>query len=101
MVFNQAHAPYPSSAADHVKTEEIFGNIVRSMKYASHLGIGVIVVHPCQHLPYAEEGNPESLCEMNMDFYNRLKPYCEEYQIQIAVENMWQHLKKRKIYHSV
>lgn len=100
MVFNQAHAPFPSSTADPEKTEEIFGDIVRSMKYASYLGIGIIVVHPCQHLTYAEEGTPEKLFEMNMDFYNRLKPYCEEYQIQIAIENMWKYLKKRKIYHS-
>ena len=48
------------------------------------------MVHPKQHLTYSEEGNPEKLFEENIEFYNRLKPYCEEYGIQVALENMWQ-----------
>ncbi len=97
--FNQAHAPYPSSRPDPARTEEIFADIVRSMRNASYLGIPIIVVHPKQHLHYRDAGAPEALFEMNMEFYNRLKPYCEEYGIKIGVENMWQRNEK-KILHS-
>ena len=99
LIFNQAHAPYPSSVNDEKRTEEIFNEIVVSIKNASYLGAKCIVVHPIQHLKYDDEGVPEKLFEMNMDFYNRLKPYAKEYNIKIAVENMWQNIGK-KIVHS-
>lgn len=96
--FNQAHAPFPSSAKTEAKSEKIFENIVSSMKVASELGIKNIVVHPCQHLEYAEKENRERLFEYNMKFYRRLIPYCEEYGIKVALENMWQCMKNsRKI----
>ncbi len=100
MCFNQAHAPFHSSFTDENKTKEMFNNIIRSMRNASYLGIDTIIVHPKQHLDFSETGVPEKLFEMNMDFYNSLKPYCEEYNIKVALENMWQKPKGRKIIHS-
>lgn len=90
LVFNQAHAPFASSFEDEAETEKRFNEIVNSMERAAVLGVKNIIVHPCQHLPYEDDGVPEKLFEINMDFYNRLKPYCEEYGIHVAVENMWQ-----------
>lgn len=100
LFFNQAHAPFPSSNADPVRNREIFDMIVTTLRHASYLGVPHIIVHPVQHLTYIEEGNPEKLFEMNVEFYNSLKPYCEEYNIKIALENMWQHRGGRKIVHS-
>ncbi len=99
LFFNQAHAPFPSSRIDPERTEEIFSDIVRSLRNASYLGVPTIIVHPMQHLQYRDVGSPEALFEMNMDFYNRLKPYCEAYGIKVAVENMWQR-NDQKIVHS-
>lgn len=89
--FNQAHAPSPSSYIDEQKSEVRFSEIVTSMRRAAYLGAKNIVVHPCQHLNYADRGNPDKLFESNMKFYRRLIPYCEEYGIKVAVENMWQY----------
>lgn len=89
--FNQSHAPFGSSFEDEDKTERRFNEIALSIKRASYLGVENIVVHPCQHLAYDIEGNPEKLFEYNMRFYRKLIPYCEEYNIKIALENMWQH----------
>ena len=58
------------------------------MRNASYLGVRNIIVHPCQHLVYADEGNPEKLFEYNLDFYKRLIPYAEECGIKIAIENI-------------
>ncbi len=88
--FIQAHAPHGSSFADEAKTEKRFGEIVCSMRNAALLGVKNIIVHPCQHLTYREEGMPEKLFEINMDFYRRLLPYAEEYGIRICTENMFQ-----------
>lgn len=98
--FKQAHAPFGSSFADEAKSKQRFEEIVLSMKNAAALGVEIIVVHPCQHLDYHIQGNAEILFEYNMDFYNKLIPYCEEYGIKVAVENMWQMPHKNQIGHS-
>ena len=90
VTFNQSHAPFASSFKDEEKTKKRFTEITEAIKRASYLGVENIVVHPCQHLAYAEKSNPELLFEYNMKFYSRLIPYCEEYGIRVAVENMWQ-----------
>ena len=64
MHFTQAHAPFSSSFADESKNELRFNEIVNSMRNASYLGIKHIVVHPCQHLTYYEEGNKEKATEL-------------------------------------
>ncbi len=91
LFFNQAHAPAPSSNISKEKSKELFNDIVFSIKSASYLGVKNIVVHPCQHLRYIDKDAPEMLFEYNMDFYKRLIPYAEEYDIRIAIENMWQY----------
>jgi len=91
--FNQAHAPFGSSFTDPAETQKRFQEIVTAMKIASWLGVPNIIVHPCQHLTYDNPGVPEQLFEINMAFYRSLIPYCEEYGIKVAVENMWQYPK--------
>lgn len=85
----QAHAPFPSSYKDdEERTAKRFEEIVQGMKNAAYLGAPMIVVHPCTHLDFSVEGNPEILFEYNLDFYRRLIPYAEEFGIKIAIENI-------------
>jgi excinuclease ABC subunit B len=58
------------------------------MEIAAILGAKIIVVHPKQHLEYAEYS--KELFEMNVEFYKSLIPYCEKFGIKVATENMWQ-----------
>lgn len=94
IICNQAHAPFPSSVGVEEKDEKIYQNIVRSMEVASILGAKIIVVHPVQHLTYAE--HPQELFEMNVAFYKSLIPYCEKFKIKVAIENMWQYNSANK-----
>ncbi|MBQ6714575.1 MAG: sugar phosphate isomerase/epimerase [Clostridia bacterium] len=87
IVCNQSHAPFPSSFGDE-RDEWIFGQIVKSMEIASILGAKCIVVHPKQHLNYAEHA--AELFDLNVEFYKSLIPYAEKFGIKIATENMWQ-----------
>ncbi len=84
----QAHAPFPSSYVDEEKNAKRFEEIVQGMKNAAYLGAPMIVVHPCTHLDYSVEGNPEILFDYNLDFYKRLIPYAREFGIKIAIENI-------------
>ena len=89
IVFNQAHAPFPSILLDDEFTKNRYKEIIRSLRNASLLGVKLIVLHPAQHLPYEEDGFKEKLFEINMEFFKSLKPYCEEFGIRIAIENQY------------
>ena len=88
IICNQAHAPFPSSTPEHDKDEAIYKSILHAMEIASILGAKCIIVHPKQHLPY--RANAEELKKINVEFYKSLIPYCEKFNINVAVENMWQ-----------
>ena len=70
------------------KNAKRFDEIVTAMRNASWLGAPMIVVHPCTHLDFDVEGNPEKLFDFNLDFYTRLIPYAREFGIKIAIENI-------------
>ncbi len=46
------------------------------------------MVHPLHHVPYKD--NKEKLREINMEYYNILRPYAESCGIRICLENMFQ-----------
>ena len=87
----QAHAPFPSRAAEDEAHAEynahIFDWIVRSMEAAALLGARDIVVHPVMNALYWD--NVEYLFGANMDFYRSLAPYAKRFGIRVDVENMW------------
>ena len=84
----QAHAPFPSSYVEEEKSEKRFEEIVQGIKNAAYLGAPMIVVHPCTHLDFSVEGNPEILFEYNLNFYKKLIPVARECGIKIAIENI-------------
>ncbi len=86
--FNQAHAPFPSSQNDEEFTRKAFDSIVRSIEFASLLGVRNIIVHPKQHLKYKD--NVSYLKDLNLEFYTSLIPYCKDFNITVCAENMWQ-----------
>ncbi len=82
--FNQAHAPHPSYRfGDDDYNEKVKPALIRSVKAAGLVGAKQIVVHPTA----CPEGVDQK--KFNLDFYNTLTPYAKEFQIKIALENMW------------
>ena len=60
---------------------------IQAIKAASFLESPYIVIHALS-LPSCVGDNDYELCkEMNMEFYNFLKPYLEEYNVKAAIEN--------------
>lgn len=84
---NQTHTPCPTSLGDG-NDEDRFQTQVRALEISSILGASIAVVHPMQHLNYAD--HQRELFAMNIDFYKRLLPHAEKFGIKIATENMWQ-----------
>lgn len=89
--FNQAHAPFPSYRfmADKEKMDEynskVYPKLINSIKAAAMLGAEQIVVHPI------DVPDKRIQKEFNIEFYNKLVPVCKEYNIKVALENMWGH----------
>lgn len=88
IVCNQAHAPMNGKCGVEEFDATFMPMVIRSIEAAAILGAKIIIVHPVQCLPYAE--NAEVLKEMNLKFYKSLIPYCEKFGIKVAAENMWQ-----------
>lgn len=84
VTFNQSHAPFPSCIEGNDDYNRItLGRIVRALEASSILGVRIMVVHPSYY------SDTSSMKERNLDFYRRLQPYCEEYNVKVALENMW------------
>lgn len=96
---NQAHAPFPTQLNGNAEyNKKAYEMIVRSMECASFLGAEVIVMHPIKNSSsslakdyvYIPFESKQQLFDVNTKFFKSLIPYCEKYNIKIAVENMWE-----------
>lgn len=91
VIFNQAHAPFGKTDIFYENYFPVFPEMFECCKV---LGIKNVVVHPLQHLRYY--GNEEALFDINMEFYNSIKPMVEGSDVKIAIENMWEHHSQKK-----
>lgn len=89
--FNQAHSPFPSyKVGDDEYNVQIFDKIKRSVEIAGILGVKNIVVHPTDYQVPSKEN-----LKRNAEFYGKLAPLCREYNVKIAVENMFGRDRRR------
>ncbi len=92
LVFNQAHAPFPSwRKGDENYNKKIITYIKNSIKIAGTLGAKVIVVHP---IVYSEPGDPQK--EINYRTYRDFATVAKDYGVKIAIENMWDYDPRRR-----
>ncbi len=84
LVCNQAHAPLDFRLAyDEISLSNThYCEIIRSMEAAAILGADQIIVHPLTPT------DDRSVFEVNLEYYMGLEPYCEEFGIRIAIENL-------------
>lgn len=94
IVCNQAHAYHPANIwGDKEIDPNAFRKIVRGIEVASLLGAKIIVVHP--YNAYPGDVSPEEIQRINLEFYGRLLPFCEKFNIKVALENMFTRDRKR------
>ncbi|MGN0545369.1 MAG: sugar phosphate isomerase/epimerase family protein [Acutalibacteraceae bacterium] len=90
--FNQAHAPFPSYRfGDNEYNEFIYDKIKLAVRIAGRIGADQIIVHPTA----CPDGVDQK--QFNIDFYNSLAPLCEEFNIKIALENMFGNDRRRGV----
>lgn len=94
IVFNQAHAPFSFKWDDpEVREGTAQPRVLRSFEIAAMMGADTIIVHPLHYCEY--KGHEEEMHELNLAYYRSMIPYCREYGIKVAVENMWQNDRRR------
>lgn len=94
--FNQSHVPFTFNWNNPNEYEErFFPRQIRGLEITALLGAKIAVVHPIHHTEY--KGHEAEMLENNLKFYRSLLPYAKEFDVKIAVENMWQIDKKRRI----
>lgn len=90
--FNQAHAPFPCYRfGDEQYNSFIYEKVSLAIRVAGKIGASQIIVHPID----CPDGVDQK--QFNIDFYNSLKPLCEEFGIKIALENMFARDKRRNV----
>ena len=92
--FVQGHAPFSfkDRTPEGWRTHNYF-RTVRAIEVAGVLGIGELIVHPLQFLPYKQ--NVQALHDYNMEFFRALIPHAKKAGVRICLENMWQRNPKR------
>ncbi len=93
LVCHQAHAPFTLEYGDAWDDScDDYRKIVRSMEFAAILGVKQIIVHSISV--------PRGVDPMahNVLFYKSLEPYCAQFDIRIAIENLFDHDAKRRCY---
>lgn len=83
LVCNQSHAPFGLQYKEPFDESCFhFKELVRSLEAASILGAPHTALHPVPRVPTYDE-----FVEYNAKFYKSLIPYCEKYNIKIALES--------------
>ena len=80
---NQAHAPFPVFyEMEYSEADNRYLWLIHSLESAAILGAKNIIVHPV--------GAPEGVDyqQTNIEFYKSLVPYCEKFDINVAIENV-------------
>lgn len=94
--FNQTHVAFTFDWKNPNEYEErCLPRQIRGLEISAMLGAKIAVVHPMHHGEYKK--HEEERFEENMRFYRTLLPYAKEYGVKIALENMWQTDRKRKV----
>jgi len=86
----QTHSPMDAYWGKHPETKEARWKAqIQAIKAASYLDSPYIVVHPLTPPSRIHKRGYDEAKELNMEYYNFLKPYLEEYNVKAAIENMY------------
>lgn len=86
--FNQAHAPFEFQWDKEGVPALAEERVIRALEIASILGADTVTVHPLHYKPYFR--NMDEVWDDNICYYNKLLPYAREFNVRIAMENLFQ-----------
>ena len=85
----QTHSPMEADYFRDPETKEARWHAqVQAIKATSFLGSPYVVIHPLYPSFRIHNLGYDECKELNMEYYNFLKPYLEEYNVKAAIENL-------------
>ncbi|MEG1752950.1 MAG: sugar phosphate isomerase/epimerase family protein [Christensenella sp.] len=93
IAFSQTHAPFPSDT-----TSECINAISKSIKISGQIKSPYIVVHPIIPLNLCYEEEKAKIWDLNIRFFNTLRPIAKQSNVIIAIENMFRYDISKKEY---
>lgn len=79
---NQAHGPFDVYSSFDM-TDNNFARLTRALEAASIMGAKHIIMHS---LP---EKSDTKILEYNTSYFKSIEPYCEKFNIKVAIENLY------------
>jgi len=95
--FLQSHTPFDFHWGNPNELEERFFPLtVKALEISALVGVKIAVVHPYTY--GATDRNQKEIFDLNMQIYRRLLPYAKEFDVKIALENMYRRDEKRNVF---
>lgn len=88
LIINQTHAPFVYPLDQWELGDELMPILKRSLEISGIFGADTEIIHPYHHPEYL--GHEDEMFRKNMEYYGELLPAAREYNVRIAVENMFQ-----------
>ena len=86
----QTHSPLDGYWWGNISTKEARWHAqVQAIKASAYLGAPYVVIHPLTSSNRVDKHKYEESKKINMEYYNFLKPYLEEYNVKAAIENLF------------
>ena len=92
----QVHSPMPSYSGKADEDAFFFTVQEKAIAAAAFMKSKYIIIHPCIPGQYRYTHFRAECKEINMDFYRRLLPTLDKYNMKLAVENMFNYDPVRK-----
>lgn len=92
----QVHSPMPSYTGKPEEDEYLLTIQEKSIKAAAYMKSKYIIIHPCIPAEYKYTHYRKETKVINMDFYRRLLPTLYEFDVKLAIENMFNYDSERK-----
>ena len=90
LTVGQTHSPLDGYwGADYGSKELRWKAQIQAIKATAFLGAPYVVVHPLLSNYIANPENYKEAKQLNMEYYNFLKPYLQEYDVKLAIENLY------------
>lgn len=87
LIINQTHAR--TAAFEETVTEKFFQEKIEDIKATHYLGAKYIVIHPLQPPWAVYDRDADYRKKINLEFFNKLRPYLDEYDVTECIENLF------------
>ena len=90
LIVGQTHAPMDAYWENDESTKEARWHAqIQAVKACAYLGSKYIVIHPLTKPIRMNQEKYEQSKKINMEFFTFIKPYLEQYDVKVAIENLF------------